>query len=408
MKEGEIGNYLFFNWISFLITLIGKKGELDVKKITTLMFIAVAMAFSFLSCAQDETEEIPVGVIISLTGPLAGFDLENALDLALEEVNASLLPDGRKIRFILEDSESTPDGAERAYRKLIERGEVVAILGPYTSSEVKRIIPALSQNGVLVLSPTSAASGLSAQSDFLFRCALTVERLVPKGVRVIREELGYRKVAAIANRVDTFSQSNLELLKREVDKYEDVSIVSEQVFDLSGDGQLPDLTDQLTRIKDADPDAIFVSALPPEQVGVMVQARQLGIADVPFIITHLAIDSVRAANNTEPGSAEGSITSTSWIAAVDIPENRKFLRNYQEKYGGEPGSFSALSYVSVYILAEAISRASSTDPQAVRDAMADIRLNTPLGEFYFDRNGDAVYEPIVARVRDGGFEVIGQ
>ncbi len=384
------------------------KGALDMKKIATLMLIAVAMVLSFLSCAQDETEEIPVGVIISLTGSHAGFDLKNALDLALEEVNASLLPDGRKIRFIFEDSESTPDGAERAYRKLIERGEVVAILGPYTSSEVKRIIPVLSQNGVLVLSPTSAASGLSTQSDFLFRCSLTVERLVPKGVRVIREEFGYRKVAAIANRVDAFSQSNLELLKREIDKYEDVSIVSEQFFDLSGDGQLPDLTDQLIRIKDTDPDAIFVSALPPEQPGVMVQARRLGIADVPFIITHLAIGVVGAANNTEPGSAEGSITSTSWIAAVDIPENRKFLRNYREKYDGEPGSFSALSYVSVYILAEAVSNAVSTDPRAIRDAMADLRLNTLLGEFYFDRNGDAVYEPIVARVKDGKFEVIGQ
>ena len=372
------------------------------------MFITVAMAFGFLSCAQDATEEVPVGVIISLTGSLAIFDLKNALDLALEEINESSLLNGRKIRFILEDSESTPDGAERAYRKLAERDEVVAILGPYTSSEVKRIIPALDQNGVLVLSPTSASSGLSAQSAFLFRCPLTVERLVPKGVRVISERLGYSKVATIANRVDTFSQSNLELLKRELDKYEDVSIVSEQTFHLSADGQLPDLADQLTKIKDADPDAIFISALPPAQVGVMIQARRLGIADVPFIVTHLAIDVVRAANNTEPGSAEGSITSTSWVAAVDIPENRKFLRNYQEKYGSEPGSFAALSYVSVYILAEAISNASSTDPQAVRDAMANIRLNTPLGEFYFDRNGDAVYEPIVARVRDGEFEVIGQ
>ena len=408
MKEGEIGRRPFFNWISFLITLIGKKGEFDVKKIAALMFIAVAVAFSFLSCSQDETEEIPVGVIISLTGSLANFDLENALDLALEEVNASLLPDGRKIRFIFEDSESTPDGAERAYRKLIEREEVVAILGPHTSDAVKEIIPALNENGVLVLSPTSAASGLSAQSDFLFRCSLTVEHLVPKGVRVIREELGYRKVAAIANRTDTFSQSNLELLKREFDKYEDVSIVSEQVFDLSADGQLPDLTDQLTRIKDADPDAIFVSALPPAQVGVMVQARQLGIADIPFVVTHLAINVVRLANTTEPGSAEGSITSTSWVAATDTPENRKFLRNYREKYGSEPGSFAALSYVSVYILAEAISNAPSTDPRAIRDAIADIRLNTPLGEFYFDRNGDAVYEAIVARVKDGKFEVIGR
>lgn len=379
-----------------------------MKKIAALAFIVTAMLFGFLSCVQDEIGEIPVGLIIPLTGSLANVDLKNALDLSLEEINASPLLDGREIRFIVEDSESTPDGAERAYRKLAERDGVRAILGPYTSRGVKRIIPELSKNGVLVLSPTSAASGLGAQSDYLFRCPLAVERLVPTEVRVIREELGYSKVATITNRVDTFSQSNIELFKRELDKYEGISVVSEQVFEPSEDGQTPDLTDHLVRIKDANPDAIFVSTTPPEQVGVMIQARQLGIADVPFIITHLAIDVVRAVNDVEPDAAEGSITATSWIAAVDIPENRKFLRNYREKYDSEPGSFAALSYASVYILAEAISSASSTDPKAIRDAMADIRMNTPLGEFYFDRNGDAVYEPIVARVRDSGFEVIGQ
>jgi len=379
-----------------------------MKKVAALMFIAAVMAFSFLSCAQDEAEEIPVGVIIPLTGPLSHFDLKDALNLALEEINASSLLDGRRIKFIFEDSESTTDGEERAYRKLAERDEVVAIIGPYTSSGVERIVPALGENEVLVLSPTSAASGLGAQSEFLFRCPLTVKRLVPKGVRVIREELGYSTVAAIADRVDTFSQSNLELLKREIDKHEDISVVSEQTFDPPEDGQTPDLAAQLNVIRDADPDAIFISALPPEQVGVMVQARQLGITNVPFIITHLSIDVVRAVNDIEPNAAEGSITSTSWIAAVDTPENRKFLRNYREKYNREPGSFAALSYVSVYIMAEAISNASSTNPQAIRNAMADIRLNTFLGEFYFDRDGDAVYEPVVARVKDGKFEVIGQ
>ena len=184
--------------------------------------------------------------------------------------------------------------------------------------------------------------------------------------------------------------------------------MSEQTFDPSDDGQTPDLAAQLGALRDANPDAIFISAQPPGQSGVMVQARRFGIVDVPFIVTQLAADVVRAADAAEPGSAEGAITSTSWIAAVDIPENRKFLRNYRQKYGGEPGSYSALSYASVYILAEAISKASSVDPRAVRDSMADVRLKTLLGEFYFDRDGDAVYEPITARVRDGEFEVFGQ
>lgn len=375
------------------------------------MFVTGAVLLLLLgsfSCGQNETEEISVGVVVPLTGPLSsnGLQMKNGMELALGEINESPLLDGKEIRFIVEDSEGTPDGAERAYRKLIEQDGVVAVLGPFTSSATERIIPVVQQNKVVAFSPTSAARGLSARSEFAFRASLTVDPLVQAGVMVTRERLKYDNVATIVNESDAFSSSNHEKVKEELEKY-GVRIVSEQTYSRPT-GALPDLTDQLIRIKDTDPDAIFVSALPPEQPGVMVQARRLGIADVPFIITHLSIGVARVANNTEPGSAEGSITSTSWIAAVDIPENRKFLRNYREKYDGEPGSFSALSYVSVYILAEAVSNAVSTDPRAIRNAIADLRLNTLLGEFYFDRNGDAVYEPIVARVKDGKFEVIGQ
>lgn len=95
-------------------------------------------------------------------------------------------------------------------------------------------------------------------------------------------------------------------------------------------------------------------------------------------------------------TAEGVVTFTTWIAAVDTTENRKFLRNYRAEYDDqEPDAFAALSRPSVYILAQAIADASST-------------VTHLLGEFHFDCNGDAVYEPVVARVRDGRFEVFRQ
>ena len=125
--------------------------------------------------------------------------------------------------------------------------------------------------------------------------------------------------------------------------------------------------------------------------------------EIPFLITLVTQDDVSEASD----AAEGTITFTTWIAATDTPENRGFLENFRARYG-EPDAFAALSYASTYILAEAIADASSTDPETIRDAMADIRADTLLGEFYFDRNGDAVYEPIIGIVENGKFEVFDQ
>ena len=379
-----------------------------MKKITAFMFAAAVLLLGSFSCGQDETSEIRVGVVVPLTGPLSsnGLQMKNGMELALGEINGSSLLGGKEIRFMVEDSEGTPDGAAKAYAKLIEQDGAVAVLGPFTSSATERIIPIAQRNGVVAFSPTSAARGLSARSDFLFRTSLTVDPLVRAGVRVTRDRLGYDNVAMIVNvNEEVFSRSNHEKVKEELGKH-GVKVVSEQTY--SRTGELPDLTGQLTEINNAvpAPEALFISALAPGRRGVMVQARRLGM-DIPFLVTLFTSDDISEANAAYPGAAEGAITFTTWIAAVDTPENRGFLRNYRGKYDSEPDAFAASSYASVYILANAIADASSTDSQAIRDAMADIRTETLFGEFYFDRNGDAVYEPVIGVVKDGRFEVFG-
>ena len=387
-----------------------------ISKLTALTFVfgaVAALLLGFLSCGNQETgdEEIAVGVVLPLSGPLrsTGERMENAMKLALEEINGSSLLNGTKITFIVEDSAASGDVAKRAYEKLIKNDGVTAVLGPFTSTATKEIISVADENKVVAFSPTSAAKGLSARSDFLFRASLTVERLVPFGIGITKEQLGYSNVATIGNAADEFSRSNNEEVTEELGKHRDITITSAQLFSRSSGEDLPDLTAELNDIMAADPtpEAIFISALTLGRVGVLVQAQRLGMK-IPFLTTLITLADIEAANNAEPGSAEGAITFTTWIAAIDTPENRRFLRNYREKYDGEPDAFAALSYASVYILAHAVADASSTDPEAIRDAMADIRVDTLLGEFYFDRSGDAVYEPIVGIVEDGKFEVFGQ
>lgn len=135
-----------------------------------------------------------------------------------------------------------------------------------------------------------------------------------------------------------------------------------------------------------------------------MQGRQLGIpADIPFIVTvTLASDQIQILGD----AAEGAITFTSWISTADTPGNQAFVQNYRAKYGAVPNIWAAQSYASVYILAKALADAQSTDPVAIRDAMANIMdLDTVLGKFSFDAVGDAVYNPIVLIVENGQLQV---
>ena len=361
---------------------------------------------------QEAAEEIVVGAVLPLTGPSAavGRDMENGFRLAVEDINArSSLPGGRKIRLLFENDRSDPARAAGAYERLIERDEAPVILGPTSSISTERIIPIADRNGVVAISPTAAAKGLGERSDYLFRVTLDVGRLSEAGVRITKERPGYRTAATITNSADTFSRSGDEEIRKALEK-NGVNVVSVQTFSRSTeDPDFPDLTEQLRAVAGADPDVLFISAQPLGQRSVIVQARRLGIR-VPLVSSLLTANEVESANRSLAGSAEGAISFTNWSAASPAPLNADFIRRYRAKYDDRnPSAFSAAAYASVRILARAIADADgSTDSRSIRNALAGIRnLDTVLGRFSFDENGDAVYDPVVEIVRNGRFEVLG-
>ena len=347
--------------------------------------------------------EITIGVVLPLTGQLgAGGQLVQAgFELAREEINRSSLLGGSKIKFIMEDSRSTPEGAVEAYNKLIYQDGVSVIIGPSTSSATREAFPIAQENEVVAISPTSAAPGLSAMGDFLFRASLTVDWLIPGSVRTTHEKLGYQRVATIYQDNDVFSQSNNEAILKALYQ-NNVEVLTTESFQV---GQT-DFSDQLTRIKELKPDAIFLSALPiTEANDILIQTRQIGIPpEVHFITQTLTPGEIERAG----AAAEGVISFTAWTNTADTPGNRAFVENYAMQTDVEPGTFTAQSYATVHILANAIANAQSTDSRAIRDALAKTRdLDTILGKFSFDANGDGVYNPVVLIVRNGKLEVFG-
>ena len=247
---------------------------------------------------------------------------------------------------------------------------------PATSSAAEAAFPIAQQNGVVAISTTAAARGLGAIGDFAFRTILTTDVLITSGINATQATLGYQKAAIIYDEADLFSADGAEVM-REALSANGVEILTTETFQ-SGN---TDFSAQLTHIKDLQPDVILVSALPPDKPEILIQARQLGIPDsVTFIINTLTTSDVQAAGD----AAEGTIAFTSWVNTADTPGNQAFVQNYRAAYGIEPDVWAAQSYASVHILVKAIADAQSSDPIAIRDALANVTdLDTILGDVLF-------------------------
>ena len=388
---------------------------MKIRRFTTLALVLAVFTLiaGFSACDQIQqllipatpqmeefSGEIAIGAVHPLTGRLGRDNppLGQGFELAVTEINNSQLSDVN-IKLIVEDGQSTVEGAVEAFNKLIHQDGVSAILGPATSMQAQAVFPIAQQNQVVAISSTSAARGLSAIGDFIFRTALTTDVLIPSGVRITQEKLGYKKVATIYDEIDLFSTDSDAVVKEALTA-NGVEILTTETLQ-TGE---TDFSAQLTRIKDSNPDAIFISAAVTETPEIMIQGRQLGIpADVPFLISvTFASSQIELAGD----AAEGTIAFTSWISTADTPGNQAFVQNYRAAYGIEPDVWAAQSYATVYILAEAIADAQSADPNAIRNALANTTdFDTILGKFSFNAVGDAVYDPVVLIVKNGQFQV---
>ena len=382
---------------------------MNVRRIITFTFAlaAVALVVGLSGCddmaqmvPDDATTmpemmeaEISIGMAVALTGEFAepyGLPMKRGFELAQEEIN---MHTAANITFVTMDAQSTVEGGVAAVQELVDQG-VPALVGIGLSTHLKEAFPIAQDNGVVAFSSISAAAGLSALGDYIFRAGLATDILHPNGVVETQKHLGYTKVATIHDAADTYTTSSNEEISKTL-QANGVEILTAETFQ-SGD---TDFTTQLTNIMNSEPEALFISALASEMVQIIVQAREIGIPDsVRLIVPDLTASEAQKAG----AAAEGAIALANWSSTSDAPGNQAFVQNYRAKYGIEPDSWAAQSYATLYILANAIATAGSTDAADIRDALAQtMDFPTILGNFSFDPNGEAMYTPIVLTVKDG-------
>ena len=330
-----------------------------------------------------------VGLVLPLSGHLTetGALMKSGFDLAFHE-----LTDAIGIRYIVADDKSTAEGAVAAFEELIHKAGVSVILGPASSSSTRAAFPIAEENEVVAISATAGARGLGAIGDFVFRVPLATDIIIPTAVEITKRKLGYQKVATLYDETDLFSTDRDAALQQAFSD-NNVEVLDTQTYTTG----TTDFTTQLTDIKALKPDALFVSALPPEKPAILIQARELGIT-VPILISSLTQVEVEAAG----AAAEGALTFTGWLSTDNTPGNPAFVEKYQSTYGTTPNAFAAVSYACVHIFAEALKNAAATDAHSIRNALANLtELDTILGKFSFNADGDGVYEPNILIVRNG-------
>jgi branched-chain amino acid transport system substrate-binding protein len=367
-----------------------------IKNLLSLSFSALALATPLIGA----TATIKVGEVDPLTGGVSQFGIgcHQGFVLAFEELNAEGGILGQKIELVTEDDQSKPGQSATAVRKLITQDKVVALVGDATSSATLEAAPIAQADKIPMITPTATNPRITEVGDFIFRVCFLDEFQGRVLARFAREKLKAQKIFTLTDVKQDYSIDLLKFFKEEFTKLGG-TIVGEQSYS-TGD---TDFRAQLTPIRVAKPDAVFVPGYYQEVALIVKQARQIGLT-MPFIgcdgwanQTLLAIG----------GKAVDGCFFTNHFSPDDqSPIVNSFVTKYQEKYGVLPDTFSALGYDAARLLADAIKRAGSSDPQAIRDALAKTAgFQGVTGEISLDANRNASKPGLIVTVKQGKFEI---
>lgn len=344
--------------------------------------------------------EIPVGEYASLTGGSASFGQSShkGTELAVEEINARGGVLGQTIKLITEDDQSQAGQPATIVRKLISQDNVVAVLGEVASSKSLEAAPLCQQNKIPMISPASTNPKVTEVGDYIFRTCF-IDPFQGTVIAKFALSKGWKKVAVL---VDVKQDYSVGLAECFIDgfKANGGEIVREQKYS-SGD---KDFKPQLTSLKAAKPEAIFVPGYYAEVALIAKQARLLGIK-VPLLGGDGWVgDSLLKVAGK---SLDGSYFSCHFSADEQTPKTQDFVKKFKAKYGEVPDDMAALGYDSAMILADAITRAGTTDSEKLRDAIAATRDHDGItGKITIDQNRNASKPAVILTIGNGGFQYV--
>jgi len=379
---------------------------MDIKKVISiflclLLVVSVATGCGGQGESTSESEDvIKIGVFEPLTGAnAAGGELE------LEGIKLAnkLYPEvlGKKVELVIVDNKSDKAEAASAVARLIEKDKVSAIIGSWGSAFSIAAGNIVKEKQVPAVGASCTNPLVTQGNDYYFRVCFIDPFQGTVMARYAFEKLNAKKAAIIQEVSNDYAVGLASYFKQEFEKLTgDPNAVVEVSNYQTGDN---DFSAQLTSIKSKNPDVIFAPGNFTESALIIKQARKLGIKTPIIGGDTWETDEFLKVGGKE---VEGIVFSTFFDPSVTFtPESKKFLEAYKKEYPDkEPAAVTALGYDAYILILDAIKRANSADPQAIRDALAETKnFNGAAGVITLDENGDAIKDAVIKTVKNGKF-----
>lgn len=368
-------------------------------RITKLIAAACVLALmTALARAQDNP--VVVGAVVTQSGILADLaaDLRKALLLWQEEVNAAGGLLGRRVELRLLDDRSESGSVRALYEQLIRDERADLLVGPFGSAATLGAVGAAEQHRRVLVNATGAARATQRAG---FRYVFQVPApfgVYAAGALELALRMDYRRIVIVAR--------NDPVAREMADRAQaDASALGLQPvpLELHPPGS-DDFAPIVARARAAGAQAWIAFGLPRDAVEMVRAFRKLNYAPAMFIAQGAADPQFVTRLGQD---AEQAMGITPWEQTLKTPGNVRFAESYLRKWSAEPTALAAQGYAAGKIIEEAVRRAGVLEQEALREAFAALRTDTPLGGYEVDRSGvQRAARPALVQIQKGRREIV--
>lgn len=366
-----------------------------MKKVLAVL-LALVMVFALAACGNGggnsgggsssgggDAAELPDTIKIGVMGTMTGEQAEDGKNIqgAVALIEQELAKDGGlkvgdtvvKVEFVLGDTEAKPEQAVNVMQKFINQDGVIAVVGPNNSSDCLSSYEVSQAAGIPAVASTATNIRVTEIGDYCFRACFIDPFQGLCMANYALNELGFKTAAILSNNADAYSTGLMESF---VEAFEagGGQIVANEVF---AGTDVKDYNAQLTKIKNANPDCIFI----PNQNNMVINMCKQ-ILDMGIEAQLLGCDSWDYDFLAKEEVTQGAIYTSGYTK--DIATAKEFYDTFVELNGFEPGFPSAMTYEAIKIVFNAIQNSGSIDGATLRDAMAATDMDLPCGHLKFD------------------------
>lgn len=370
-------------------------------RVGIILLALLAFAGLALACASSQQKvadhaAITIGFFGDLTGPTFNFGLsaKNGVLMAADEINQAGGITGHQIDIVIEDDKGSPEEAARAAGKLIDRYLVIAIIGAGASGNSLAAAPKAQAARVPLIAPSSTNPAVTQAGDYIFRACFIDGFQGEVMAKFAANTLKAKRAAIMLDFNSPYSRGLTEFFEFSFAKLGGEIVVKQSYS--QGDA---DYRGQLSAIKAANPDVLYIPGYYADVAIIAKQARQLGLT-LPL----LGADGWDAPELWDIGgdALNGSYISNHYSADDPSEQIQKFVHDYRQRYGNLiPDAHAALAYDALKFLAEAIQRAGTTAGPKLRNALADTKdFAGVTGMISMDRDRNAVKSAVILKLAD--------